>query len=67
MKVVNDRNRQSGTERLEYGERNEGTGRIDEGRVPEDAVIVSKRNVVLFMVEVINCTAQTERRTEKLQ
>lgn len=67
VRAVNDRYRQSGTERVEYGKISEGTGRMDEGRIPEDAMIVTKRNFVLFMVEVINCTAQTERRTEKLQ
>lgn len=64
VKVINGRNRQSRTDRMENGK---GTGRIVEGRIPEDTMIVSKRNFVLFMVEVINFTAQTERRTEKLQ
>lgn len=67
VKVINGRNRQSRTDRMENGKGGEGTGRIVEGRIPEDTMIVSKRNFVLFMVEVINFTAQTERRTEKLQ
>lgn len=68
VKIVKDRDRQKETERLEYGKRNEGARRIEEeDRVPEDVMLASKRNFVLFMVEVINCTAQTERRTEKLQ
>lgn len=67
VKVVNERNRQSGIERIEDGKRNEDTGRSVRSREPEEVMVVSKRNFVLFMVEVINCTAQTERRTEKLQ
>lgn len=35
--------------------------------VREDVLGVSKKNFVLFMAEVINCTAQTEKRTEKIQ
>lgn len=33
----------------------------------DDTMIVSKKSFVLFMAEVINCSAQTERRTEKIQ
>lgn len=33
----------------------------------EDVLEVSKKNFVLFMAEVINYTAPTEKRTEKIQ
>lgn len=33
----------------------------------EDGLVVSKKNFVLFIAEVINCTAQTDKRTEKIQ
>lgn len=51
------------------GDRNggESTGGRRESKIPEEAMIVNKKRFVLFMVEVINCTAQTERRTEKIQ
>lgn len=36
-------------------------------KIKEDTLIVSKSDFVLFMAEVINCSAQTERRTKKIQ
>lgn len=33
----------------------------------EDALIVGKNEFVLFMVEVINCSSQTNRNTEKIK
>lgn len=45
----------------------EKAGGMVEDRIQGDIMLVSKRNFVLFMVEVINCTAQTERRSEKLR
>lgn len=38
-----------------------------ESKKSDDTMIVSKKSFVLFMAEVINCSAQTERRTEKIQ
>lgn len=37
-----------------------------ESKKSDDTMIVSKKSFVLFMAEVINCSAQTERRTEKI-
>lgn len=36
-------------------------------RLKTDTLIVKKTDFVLFMVEVINCSAQTERKTEKIK
>lgn len=36
-------------------------------RVKEDTLIVGKKDFVLFMVEVINCSAQTTKKTEKIK
>ena len=36
-------------------------------KIKDDTLIVSKSDFVLFMAEVINCSAQTERRTKKIQ
>lgn len=36
-------------------------------KVKEDTLLVGKSEFVLFMVDVINCTAQTERKTEKIK
>ena len=36
-------------------------------RVKEDTLIVEKRQFILFMVEVINCTAQTDKKTENIK
>ncbi len=33
----------------------------------KDLLIMSKNDFVLFMVEVINCSAQTERKTGKIK
>lgn len=33
----------------------------------KDVLIMSKNEFVLFMVEVINCSAQTERKTGKIK
>jgi len=41
--------------------------RVEEGKIMEDGLVVSKKNFVLFIAEVINCTAQTDKRTEKIQ
>ena len=35
--------------------------------IKEDTLIVEKRQFILFMVEVINCTAQTDKKTEKIK
>ncbi len=62
VKAINNRNKDNKIEGKEIGR-----GRNDEGSIPEKTMLVNKRNFVLFMVEVINCTAQTERRSEKIQ
>lgn len=36
-------------------------------RIKEDTLIVGKRQFILFMVDIINCTAQTDRKTEKIK
>lgn len=36
-------------------------------RLKTDTLIVKKTDFVLFMVEVINCSAQTERKMEKIK
>lgn len=66
VKVVNARRKSRGTESREYGRREEEAERSGRG-VKDDTMLVNKKSFVLFMVEVINCTAQTERRTEKIQ
>lgn len=38
-----------------------------ESKKSDDTMIVSKKSFVLFIAEDINCSAQTERRTEKIQ
>ena len=35
--------------------------------IKEDTLIVEKRQFILFMVEAINCTAQTDKKTEKIK
>lgn len=67
VKVVNDRSKQSKMERVVYEKRNEETGRTGERGVTEDTMLVNKKSFVLLIVEVINCTAQAERRSEKIQ
>ncbi len=59
--VVRVRNKPSGTERMVYEKRSEDTGKNGEGGITEDTMLVNKKKIVLFMVEVINCTAQTEK------
>jgi len=59
-----DRNEGKGSNKLDGDrDRNEGKG----SNKLDGTMIVSKKSFVLFMAEVINCTAQTERRTEKIQ
>lgn len=36
-------------------------------QIKKDTLIVNKNNFVLFMVDVINCSAQTEKKTEKIK
>lgn len=36
-------------------------------RVKEDTLIVGKREFILFMVDVVNCTAQTDKKMEKIK
>lgn len=36
-------------------------------RLKTDTLIVNKTDFVLFMVDVINCSAQAERKTEKIK
>ncbi|CAJ1066432.1 uncharacterized protein LOC113119923 [Xyrichtys novacula] len=36
-------------------------------RIKEDTMVVGKRDFILFMVEVVNCTAQTDKKTEKIK
>lgn len=36
-------------------------------RVKEDSLIVNKKMFIAFMVEVVNCSAQTERRMERVK
>ncbi len=67
LKVVSARNKPSGTEKMVYEKRSEDTWINEEGGLTEDTkkkIVVEGR---LFMVEVIDSTAQTERRTEKIQ
>lgn len=33
----------------------------------EDTLIVGKNEFILFMVDIINCSAQTDRKTEKIK
>ncbi len=42
-------------------------GGCDKVAVKEDMLTVGKSEFVLFMVDVINCSAQTDRRTEKIK
>ncbi len=39
----------------------------DETAVREEMLIVGKSEFVLFMVDVINCSAQMDRKTEKIK
>ena len=36
-------------------------------KIKKDTLIVDKNDFVLFMVDVINCSAQTEKKTEKIK
>lgn len=36
-------------------------------KVTEETLLVNKKQFLLFIIEVINCTAQTKSRTEKMQ
>lgn len=36
-------------------------------KVKEDTLIVGRNEFVLFMVEVINCLAQTDKKTERVK
>lgn len=36
-------------------------------KIKDDTLLMTKEDFVLFMVEVINCTAQTQKKTEKIQ
>jgi len=52
-------------------QQNEGIGNDmtneDDGKTREDNLVVSKHDFVIFMVEIINCSAQTKSRTERIK
>lgn len=67
VKVVDTRNKEKEREReVQKERRSEETSEM-EGRITEETMIVSKVNFLLFIAEVINCTAQTEKKTAKIQ
>lgn len=41
--------------------------KVEDKKVDENILVVSKKRFVYFMVEVINCSAQAERRSEKIE
>jgi len=50
---------------VNYRKDNDGCVKCD--RIQEETLIVSKVGFVLFMAEIINCTAQTTSRTERIK
>ncbi len=50
---------------------NEGIGNDtineEDGEISKDNLVVSKHDFVIFMVEIINCSAQTTSRTERIK
>lgn len=66
-KVVEERNKGKGEVKdLRTEVRNEATSELV-GRSTEDIMMVSRVNLLLFIAEVVNCTAQTEKKTIKIQ
>lgn len=65
VKVVDSRNK----EKVKVVQKEDGNEDNSElaGRIKEDTMVVSKVNFLLFIAEVINCTAQTEKKTTKIQ
>lgn len=65
VKMVDSRNKEK-VKVVQKEDGNEDNSEL-EGRIKEDTMVVSKVNFLLFIAEVINCTAQTEKKTTKIQ